>query len=537
MAENIKTIRIESILGGHAPTTHFARADQFRASLGIDPAQPQDDSDSAVSSIASALIRPASSQKFSGTVLNAAPLWMIPNPKDANIYVYDALGSAYTIDAAFSALTALSDGGSLTNSLGNGAEYYDNYMYFGKATTVARYGPLNGAPAFDGDFWVTTLSKTALSNNTYPSTYKSGLLLPNHCLKRHSDGKLYLLDVNGNQGTVHYIRTTKSSVEGDTDNGSTYGALTLGYGLWPNALESYGSDLAIAVYEGSVANLRQARAKLAFWDTTSTNFNKIIWVEFPDTIISALRNVGGVLYAVSGNINAQGFRITRFIGGYSFEEVLYSETGEPCLPGAAEAILNQFLAGGFTTVPESGGHVLSVGLQKRALSRNAFSIMKATGGDSSTVVTAVLAADNNELGFATPIIGWTKGSGTTNNGIDKQGTQYNNAPSVFWSQMWRVGNTFRVKRIRIPFAQAMAANMTLDVKFYIDDGSASYTGSTYGLPTLDNSTLTSGQRFANLEVKGVEGVNNLFVEFRWTGSSLLTVSLPVIIEIEIVTET
>lgn len=530
-------IKIESILGGHAPTSHFAKVDQFRACLAIDPAQPIDDSDSVFASIASGLLRPAAAQEFSGgATLGAAPLWMIPNPKNANLYIYDALGSAYSAPATFASLTALADAGELSNSLGNGGEYYDNYIYLSKSTTVARYGPLDGTPLFNGDYWVTTLGKTALSNTTYPTSYKSLLQYPNHFLKRHSDGRLYLLDVVGNQGYVHYIKTTKTTVEGDTNSGSTYGALTFGYGLWPICAESFGADLAIAFYEGSSGNLRQARAKIAFWDTTSTNFNKIIWVEYPDTIITAMKNVNGVLYVVSGNVNAQGWRLTRFLGGYQFEEVYYSETGEPCLPGAIDAILNQCLVGTFTTVPEAAGVVIAHGLQKNALGRPIIGTMRATGGNSSTVVTAVLAADNNELGFQTPVIGWSKGSGVGNNGLDRQGTTYNAAPSVWWSQTYRVGSTFRISSIRIPFAQAMAANMTLNVTVYTDDGSGTYTGATYGLPTLNNTTLPNGERFVSLKTQNIEGFQNFFIELRWTGSALLTVNLPIEIDFEVIDE-
>lgn len=532
------TIKINSIMGGIAPLTHFAKVDQFRAALGIDPAQPMDDSDSSFATVASGLLRPAAAQEFTGlATLGAAPIWMVPNPKDSNIYLLDALGSAYTINAAFSALAALNDGGSLSNGIGNGGEYYDNFLYFAKNTTIARFGPLNGAVAFDGDYWGSTLGLTPLSNTPYPTSYKSMLQYPNHFLKRHSDGRLYILDVVGNQGQLNYVRTTKVATEGDTNNGSTYGALTFGYGLWPTCAETYGPTLAIALYEGSAANLRQARAKIAFWDTTSTNFNSIVWVEFPDTIITAMKNVGGHLYVVSGNVNAQGWRLSVFRGGYSFQEVYYSETGEPCLPGAIDGILNQCLVGTFTTVPEVAGAVFSHGLQKTALGAPMMSTMRATGSTSSTVVTALLTADNNELGFATPVIGWSNGSGVGNNGLDKQGTQYNNAPSVWWSQTYRIGSTFRIQSIRIPFAQMIGANMNLDVKVYVDDGSGAYTGAPVGLPTINQSSMTGvtgSQRYVRLNTQGIEGFQNFWIELRWTGSALLTVNLPIEVKLELI---
>ena len=526
-------IIIDSILGGHAPSTHYAAKDQYRASLGIDPAQPIDDDDSIYSTIASGVIRPTASEKFSGTTIQSTPLWMKANPKNSLVYVYDARSSAYTINASFTTVTALSDGSSLSG-LGNGMEYYDNYIYFLKNTDIARYGPLNGSPTFNGTYWTNTLGLTALTNTAYPKTSLNNIQLPNHVACRHSDGRLYFVDVVGNQGTIHYIETTKTTVEGDTDNGSTYNALDLGYGLWPTAIESYGTNIAVALYEGSGGLLRQPRAKVAFWDTTADSPDKIVWKEFPDTIITAMKNVNGVLYVVSGNIGNQGYRISRFLGGYTFEEVYYSETGEPCLPGAIDGVLNRVIWGTHTSIPESDGCAYSLGLQKAILGQGTFNIMRATGGNSSTSVTALLVADNTAFGYYVPIIAWSQaGEGSTgaSYGLDKQGVAYNNAPSSWWSQMYRIGAHFKITEIRIPFSQAVTANMTLVPKIYTDDG----VGQTYTLQTVNNDNY-SGKRYAvfrsNNSGGEITGRNNFWMELKWSGSALLTVELPIIIQFE-----
>lgn len=522
-------VTIDSVLGGHSPFSHIGEKGQYRASLGIDPAQPIDDLDNALSTESSGLIRPSSAQNIAGSTLGSAPLWQVPNPKDANTYVYDANGSAYTVDATFSTLTALSDGGSLSSALGNGAEYYDNYIYFAKNTDIARYGPLDGSPAFTGSYWVGTLGKTALVNTVYPTDFTAGIRYPNHVMHRHSDGNLYIADVVGNQGTIHYIATKKTTVEGDTDNASTYNKVQVGYGLWPTAIESYGSDLAVAFIEVSTNNKRDMKAKLAFWDTSSTKVNKITWVEFPDQLITALKNVNGTLYVISGSVGARGFRVTKFVGGYSFEEVDYVESATPCFPGAVEGIMDRLLMGTATNYPEADGCVFSVGLQLKEGDAKEFNVMRATGGNSSTIVTSLVVAQNNNFGFYTPNIGWTKGTGTSNNGLDKQGTQYNNAPSVFWSEVFRIGAPFEIDRIRIPFAQALAANMTLTAKIYLDDGST-----TVALTTINSTNFPNSDRAVALKVPNVRGVNNFWVELRWTGSALLTVSLPIPIDFHII---
>lgn len=313
MAKDTYQIRINSILGGHSALSHFSGDNQFLSSLGINPARPISDSTSSyLSAQGSGILRPVSITSIGTTVANI--MWIESNPKDIYIYAYGYNGSVYTIQGASMGLTALSDGDSMIGSHGNGQAYYDNYMYFSKDTTIARYGPLDGisgAPSFNGDYWVTTLSKTALSDYVLPAINvfgSTGVNMPNHVMHRHSNGKLYFADIVGGQGVLHCISTKKTTYEGDTDDGSTYLALEFGYGLYVTALESYGSNLVIALYEGSTPNAsydnpaytRGKRAKLAFWDTTSENFNQITWVEFPDTLITALKNVDGVLYIASG---------------------------------------------------------------------------------------------------------------------------------------------------------------------------------------------------------------------------------------------
>ncbi len=170
------TIRIESILGGQSPMTHFAQSDQFRASLGIDPGLPAVNNTAVLFKesgiISSGLIRPAAYSSIAentGTTIAGTPMWLVQNPKDQYTYVYDAAGSIYTIGSGYyneiAGLGDLNDGGS---ARGNGSDYYDNYMFFARDTTIARYGPLNGTPTFIDDFWVGVLGLTALSNTTYP---------------------------------------------------------------------------------------------------------------------------------------------------------------------------------------------------------------------------------------------------------------------------------------------------------------------------------------------------------------------------------
>lgn len=540
----IKKIVIDSILGGITPATHFARSDQFRFCMGIDPALPISDASSIEGPCG--LLRPTGFDTISTSFSNAV-MWMIQNPKNNLTYLYDASGSTWTQTGAV--VAALSDGGSMTNGAGNGSDYYDNYLYFAKNTTIARYGPLDGAAVFDGDYWSTTLGLAPLTNPTYPLIQNITATPPplqNHVMHRHSDGKLYFADVQSNQGVLSYIRTTKAAVEGDTNNGSTSIALIIGYGLYITAIESYGSNLVFACFEAGAAFNANSRgkAKLFIWDTVSVNFNQVVFEEFPDTIITGLKNINGVLYIASGNhtlgASTPGFRISQYIGGYSIKEVGYWEHGYPPYPSGLDGNANRLLIGSSSNFTYNSGCVYSLGLQSAALGQGLFGVMQVKQGLS--VATALCMSTDGSLVRNQPMVAWK--SLASGSGLDYPGTTYNNSlnPQMWQSQMFRIGQPFRILGMRVPFGQAMAANMTVIPTICVDDNSTNYTGNLTGalgntvltpsLPTFNNTTFPSGERLANINISGVEGYQNFYLDFKWSGSALLTINLPIIIYVE-----
>lgn len=531
---NTRTILIESILGGHSPTTHLSRPDQFRNSVSIDPSLPADNADTRFTTVASGLIRPVGVQGVSGIPSTSIVRWIIPEPKtDAfggpSHYVYLDSGSIYSTNLGLSATNALSDGGAMSGSNGNGAAYYDNYVYFARDTTIARYGPLNGTPDLDGNYWNTTLAKTALSDVQYPYDPWVGLQYANHVMHRHSDGRLYIADVVNNQGVLHYISTTKTTVEGDTDNGSTYQALTFGYGLYPVAIESYGNGLAIALLETSYRTDHPSaqtypvmKAKIAFWDTISQNFNSIIWVEFPDALITAMRNVNGVLYFSSGSTDDTGFRITRYVGGSSFEDVYYSDMGFSPHQSATLGKGGQFIFGSNNTVIDAtgaGSSVWSLGL-KNKLSTGLFNIAR-TSVDSNGVT--ALAHNEAALNFnqQSLLIGYDGGLD-----LSFQSLLSTASPPIWWSQTYRIGQPFKITKIRIPTLET-STNGTPEItpKLYFDNG-ARY----YSLPEMGYSD----KRNFVFKPTSAIGENDFFLELKWTGNGSWTVSLPITIEYELI---
>lgn len=540
-------IRIDSILGGHSRTTHFAGPNQFRASVGIDPGSPIQGSagntyaSSKYNVKPSGLIRPTNSSSPSGT-MNETPLWIKGARSTTTLFVLDARGSVYTYAQGNASFTALSDIGATTGS-GNGMEYYDNYMYIATNTDLARYGPLDGTPKFTPNYWTSTLSLTAFENNSYPFVDLPSLAaksLPNHFLHRHSDGKMYIADVVGNQGYLHYVKTTKSSVEGDTNNGSTYQALRLGYGLVPICMESLGSQLIIAVYErdstASTNNVgirgKTTRAKIAFWDTLSQNFNAITWVEFPDGLITAMKNVNGTLYVFSAPAEkSTGFRVSRYVGGYTFEEVWSSEDGTAPLPGGVDGSSSRLIFGSNTNIPKSTGCVYSLGLSANGISNGIFCpFTSSTSGDVMVTALMLPVYNGRGKGWDYPVQGSSDFSSSFK--LEDYGLGGSaNMNATWWSQLFRIGQRFKITKIRIPLTEVATSETLITPKIYTDDGF----GTSYTLTTI-NSTNYPTQRTIIMRPENCTGESNFWLELDWGSYYQMTVGLPITIEYELITE-
>lgn len=544
LAPNIRTIQIQSILGGIAPMNNFYTADQYSDANGIDPFLPPTDIGNGLST---GLLRPSNLGALSsfGIGTNSdftAVHWLVPEPKGGNVYAYHSSGSTFSMTQNSLAVTALSDGGSMSSSTGNGAEYYDNYMYFAKNTDIARYGPLNGAPSFDATYWTSTLGKAALTNTSYPSTtYWTNMRFPNHFMHRHSDGKLYIADVVGNQGTIHFISTTKTAIEGDTDNGSTANKLQFGYGLWPTAIESYGSQIVVALYEGTsntaTSSVFSRAAKLAFWDTTSQSFNSITWTEFPDPLITGLKNIDGTLYIISGNNLGFGFRVSRYVGGTSFEDVYINNYHTLPFPGGIDGEQNRII---FASNATAGGpNVYSLGFGVPGTKKGLHALGGNSSGDINSFGTAVLLTNGvNTQIYRQIVLGYSSGnlkSGITTTPSSAGAADYSLYTRTWTSQVYKIGQPFKITKIRFPLAQAMAANMIVTPVITTDEGAGpTYTGGTSNGLAIMNNTNYPGKRNIVMRPESATGDHSFQLKLQWTGSALCTVAFPITIEYEII---
>lgn len=527
-----RTITISTVFEGQQPSFTFGGPGQFLTSLGIDPDVPI--TDTATDIKTGGAIRPVAYAKFSSSLVTAAPVAIITSPKNTLVYVVLTNGRLISYTSSFGSETLV---GTAAGSVCSGAAYYNNYIYlFGtgaSANDVSRYGPLSSGPTLVDGVWTgaTLGSQTALGTLTYPTTRHS-VKYGNHTAHAHVDGKLYFCDfdnfsstaANRGAGLIHSINTNFSSTEGTANSSSAYNALDLPWGYAPYAIESYGNSLVIAASQTTDTVLNQGKSAIFIWDTTSTSFSRAVAI--PDPYTTALKYQNGVLYGWSGNLSG-GVRFWRYLGGDSIETLKYIEEGYPPFANAVDSFGNRVVWGAFTTYPDNSASLFAYGsksdLFPRGLHNIAISSLTATS--SNGLVTAIKNAQQSSSAFPKFLIGGTDG---TNFNIDKQGTTYQ---THYWrSSVFNVGARFRIKQVTMNLGQTVAANMTLVPKLYFDNESSSQTGTTI------NSTNYSGQvitmRSDNFSGK-VEGSINFYLELKFTGTALVTVVPPIVVELEV----
>lgn len=574
MANKTQTIRIESINGGHSLYERTSNSEQFIDSLGINPDSA--DASNSGSGAGPTVITPTLlSNPYSGT-LSGIPIWIVGAPRNSSgqrLFAYASSGSVYTINQTGNTITGigdLNDGGS---SGANGCAYYDNYVYFARETTVARYGPLNGTAAFTDDYWITTLGKPALEQQAYPARDDGKIAsgagrFPNHVMHRHKDGALYFADTSGGQGVIHRIKTTKTTVEGDTDNGSTYNALDLPYGYFVTDIESLGDDLVIAAFEGiSTLNTttyddtlsHESRAALFFWDTTSDTYYKVIQREFPDQMITALENANGVLYIFSCNMGIEptGVRLMRYLGGSSFEQITLLPEVDAPLAGGTLSFLNQirFASDNLNSdANQTNGSIWSIGTQNQPFSNAVFNVAgarhsnavcyalsKEDGGAPWTAETLYSYTTANVGATGAYIVSYDSVGGGAAWDTDTMGADGN----AYWkSRMYVIGSRFKITKVKLFINGGENVSSAVDLRVHIctDMGSLPSNGGTDGklIGTINQSNYPSWgfQKSGSIILKpeSVVGEYGFTLNLFWRGTSSLAISLPIEIEYEIIND-
>ena len=527
---------VQSIFEGIAPSQYFARPGNYLAGVGIDPDLPMNDA--VGNRQTSGLLRPSGYASFDSGNVNANPYWILTSPKTALVYTYLNNGRliSYNSSLAIASETLI---GTPTSGAGNGAAYYNNYLYLPTPTDISYYGPLNDTATLYNARWTGAAlgTQTALTNTTYPSIRGSGVM-PNHPMHVHTDNKLYFGDFLNGIGLIHFIKTKRTTKEGDTNDGSTYAtasaSLDLPFGFMPTDIESWGNDIVVSAIQTTNSTLNQGRACLFFWDTASTSFYNQVWL--PDPLITALLNNNGKLYIFSGSIStgtdvSNGYRISVYLGGQTTKQIYYSESGSPPLAGAVDAVGDRVVWGTFEQLPtttgaspEYYGVVMALGSKRHDVPQGVHGIInsKASGTAADGIVTAVKNVQQSSFAYPKFVVGWRD---SANFGLDSQSTTY--GTSIWRSQMFNIGKKFKITRIRIPLAQAVAANMTITPKVFLDDYSSS---STSGLTVINNTNYPNSERVV-VFTPDISGDHNFCLELRSTGTALLVPLFPIEIEI------
>ncbi|MCA9325923.1 hypothetical protein KDA23_07770, partial [Candidatus Saccharibacteria bacterium] len=184
-----------------------------------------------------------------------------------------------------------------------------------------------------------------------------------------------------------------------------------------------------------------------------------------------------------------------------------------------------------TTTPASPEYypvLMAMGTKNPTLPPGVHCIGKATAAGSAGdgFVTAVKIVQQDGFSAALPIMAHRDTGGQ---GIDKPSTTYGTSILRFFVN---VGRKFSVPRIRLNFANAVAANMTITPKLFFDNFSSS---STDGLTVINNTNYAASERFAEF-TPALGGEQNMVLELRWSGSALLPILLPIEIDLRIETD-
>jgi hypothetical protein len=522
------SIKLENILGGIAPTQYFGPKGSFNSSIAIDPDLPVGSGPKT-----SGMIVPVGYAKFSGANVNASVIALITNPKNTLTYAVLNNGRLISYDSAMANEALV---GTVTGSNAEGGFYYNNYVYItgtgASKDDMSRYGPLDGSPTLVDNVWKgsTLGTQTALTNTTYP-TLRS-VRLPNHWGFAHKgDGCAYVVDFKNGQGWIHRISTKKVTAEGDTNDTtvpSAYGALDLPFGFYPVAGCSFNNDLAIIAIQTIDTTIDQGEAAMFLWDVSdSSSFYKGP-IPLGDSLATAILNVNGIPVIFSGNASS-GIRISRYIGGESVSEVAFQEEGTPPFPGAAAIRGNRIAYGNWTTVPTVTASVCALNSKTARLSGNPAAIQniaKGSGAGTTPIVTAIKFTQQASSVFNKLIIASTDGTGTQ---ID----QYSSSATLASVFRWTVnaGRKFNVSKIRLALGKVVAANMSIVPKLLFDEESSSKT-----LATINNTNY-SGKRkviYENTELTGAAGENSFILELSFTGTVVLPVLLPILIDLDVV---
>jgi hypothetical protein len=311
----------------------------------------------------------------------------------------------------------------------------------------------------------------------------------------------------------------------------------LPFGYRPVCAASLGTSIVIGAIQTTNSGIIQGKASLFFWDAANSPRSFYNQIDLDDPLVTALRNINGILHVFSGNVTtgsdtANGYQISVYIGGQSLRQIYSSAVGSSPLHYAISSVGQRIVWGTFAQVRGTSGSapsyyavLMALGSKDSRLQSGAHCIAKAScdATASDGWVTCILKAQQDSYSYPKFIIGWRDANGS---GLDKQSTTYGVA--VYQSQNFVVNRPFTVKKIRVPLGAAVAASMTITPKLLLDNFSSE---DATGLTVINNTNYPDGDRYIVYE-PNVSGKTNFCLEFAWSGTALLPITVPIEIDVE-----
>ncbi len=514
-------IKIDGILGGRSSYPSAPGGGQFQDSVGLDPDFPIIDASSDEGGTRpSGVLRPVSYEDFKGANITGDVGGIETTATDNLVYTIQSNGKLVSYSATLGSETLAT---TFTNGLASFIKYYNNFLYVSGTKTgsvdIDRYGPLNNTPVLDAGFWVTDLSFANLRSGY---TVGNSNIYPQNAMHVHTDNKLYICDYRAGRGVIHFIKTTKVTDEGDTNSGSTEEALDLPINFFPADIESFNNDIVIGASTTEDPSTNSGPGALFFWDTVSDSFYRKVSVQ--DSVITAVHNLNGTIFVWStGQRGGNGYRVSRYVGGETLEQVAYFSDGFPPNPQSVVAVGNRLMWGSSTSEPITSASVYALGYKQTAVPPFAIqNILTTTPINANTRVVALAAHRNANNRKPDLVVSATNTSG--NRTLEKRSTTYGN--HLFRSDEFLIGAPFTITEVNIPLGALVAANMTIVPKIFSDRGRTSQ-----ALNTINNTKYAGSEGVINVQPNtAATGFNSFFLELKWSGSALLPLELPIIIK-------
>lgn len=220
----------------------------------------------------------------------------------------------------------------------------------------------------------------------------------------------------------------------------------------------------------------------------------------------------------------------QYVGGTSFIEVFRSIRGSAPHSGAVETEAGRLVWGTNMEDSQGGsGALLAKGIDGNIYGTGVYNIQGITHSTGVSAASAVCTYTNGDYGYPKNIVGWTNTA--TVAGIDiPEG--YGNNLANWYSQVYKIGQPFKITKIRFPLGQDLTSLMDVDIDIFVDGGPWT-AGATYDLENITSTADGTNTRMVVRRPQNLTGSNDFCMRLTWSGTALCAISLPITIEYEL----